>query len=172
MLKLIKGFRDFILRGNVIDLAVGIVIGAAFTGLVTGFTNSFLQPLIKAVGGGHSRVTAGTWRIGGQDFLWAAFLNQLITFVLTAAVLYFLVVVPMNTLSRRRNGQAEQATARSDEVALLTEIRDALVAQGLPQQRAAQPSPSAPSSTSTPAPRQAPAKAQPAKAQPAKARRR
>ncbi|RKN48316.1 large conductance mechanosensitive channel protein MscL [Micromonospora endolithica] len=125
-----KGFKDFIMRGNVVDLAVGIVIGAAFTGVVTQLTKSFLEPLIKMIGGG-SALKAGKWTLGGQVFDWAAFLNALITFVLTAAVLYFLVVFPMNKLAeRRRRGEEPPPAAPSEEVKLLTEIRDALVAAG------------------------------------------
>jgi large conductance mechanosensitive channel len=121
----LKGFRDFILRGNVVDLAVGIVIGVAFTALVTSFTNSFLKPLIGLIGGGGTE--GGTATVNGQEFTWGAFINAIITFVLTAAVLYFLVVLPMNKLAeRRKRGQVEEPEAQSDEVILLTEIRDAL----------------------------------------------
>jgi len=122
---MLKGFKEFIMRGNVIDLAVGVVIGVAFTGLVTQFTKSFLEPLIKLVSGGNE--LAGTWRVGGQEFAWAAFINAVITFLLTAAVLYFMVVAPMNRLAeRRKRGQEPEPEAPSDEVRLLTEIRDAL----------------------------------------------
>jgi large conductance mechanosensitive channel len=121
----LKGFRDFIMRGNVVDLAVGIVIGVAFTALVTSFTNSFLKPLIGLIGGGGTE--GGTVTVNGQEFTWGAFINAIITFVLTAAVLYFLVVLPMNKLAeRRKRGQVEEPEAQSDEVILLTEIRDAL----------------------------------------------
>jgi large conductance mechanosensitive channel len=121
----LKGFRDFIMRGNVVDLAVGIVIGVAFTALVTSFTDSFLKPLIGLIGGGGTE--GGTVTVNGQEFTWGAFINAIITFVLTAAVLYFLVVLPMNKLAeRRKRGQVEEPEAQSDEVILLTEIRDAL----------------------------------------------
>ncbi|NYH44399.1 large conductance mechanosensitive channel [Micromonospora jinlongensis] len=127
---MLKGFKDFIMRGNVVDLAVGIVIGAAFTGVVTQLTKSFLEPLIKAIGGG-SGLTAGKWTINDQIFDWAAFINALITFVLTAAVLYFFVVFPMNKLAeRRQRGEEPPPAAPSEEVKLLTEIRDALVSAG------------------------------------------
>jgi large conductance mechanosensitive channel len=135
MLRTLQGFKDFIMRGNVVDLAVGIVIGAAFTGLVTSFTGSFIEPLIKLFGGGEE--LAGTWRVNGQVFDWAGFLNAVITFLITAAVLYFLVVVPLNRLAeRRKTGEEPEPKAPSEEVRLLTEIRDALVATGgVPQQR-------------------------------------
>ncbi|HTF11477.1 MAG TPA: large conductance mechanosensitive channel protein MscL [Asanoa sp.] len=124
---MLKGFKDFIMRGNVVDLAVGIVIGAAFTGVVTQFTKSFLEPLIKLLGGGG--VEGGKPKINGVEFDWAGFLNIAITFFLTAAVLYFLVVYPMNRLAeRRRRGEEPPPSAPSEEIKLLTEIRDALVA--------------------------------------------
>ncbi|MEU8259443.1 large conductance mechanosensitive channel protein MscL [Micromonospora sp. NPDC048999] len=137
---MLKGFKDFIMRGNVVDLAVGVVIGAAFTGLVTTFTSSFLKPLIKFMGGGADQF-AGSWEIGEGNFVtWADFLNALVTFLLTAAVLYFLVVYPMNKLAeRRKRGQEPPPQAPSEEVKLLTEIRDALLAgnHGTPTQRGA-----------------------------------
>ncbi|MET7747376.1 large conductance mechanosensitive channel protein MscL [Micromonospora sp. NPDC005367] len=128
---MLKGFKDFIMRGNVVDLAVGVVIGTAFTGLVTQLTDSFLKPIIKFVGGGEDQF-AGSWEISkGNLVTWADFLNALITFLLTAAVLYFLVVFPMNKLAeRRRRGEEPPPAAPSEEVKLLTEIRDALVAAG------------------------------------------
>jgi large conductance mechanosensitive channel len=135
MLKLFQGFKDFILRGNVIDLAVGIVIGAAFTALVASFTSSFIEPLIKVFGGGSGELS-GTFAVRDQVFHWASFVNALITFLITAAVLYFLVVTPMNRLAaRRKRGAEPEPQAPSEEVRLLTEIRDALVRGGVPQQR-------------------------------------
>ncbi|HYN95462.1 MAG TPA: large conductance mechanosensitive channel protein MscL [Pilimelia sp.] len=127
---MLKGFKDFIMRGNVVDLAVGIVIGAAFTTVVNQLTKSFLEPLIKLIGGGGE--LAGEWNpTKGVVFAWAAFLNAVITFLLTAAALYFLVVLPMNKLAeRRRRGEEPEPSAPSEEVRLLTEIRDALVGAG------------------------------------------
>jgi large conductance mechanosensitive channel len=133
----LKGFREFIMRGNVVDLAVGIVIGAAFTGLVTQFTNSFLKPLIAVFGGGNERKTGASFAVHHQVFDWGAFVNAVFTFLLTAAVLYFLVVYPMNKLAeRRKRGEAPPPEAPSEEVKLLTEIRDALVHQGVPEEQA------------------------------------
>jgi large conductance mechanosensitive channel len=135
---MLKGFKDFILRGNVVDLAVGIVIGAAFTAVVTQLTKSFLEPLIKLVSGGEG-IKAGSFDINGVEFAWAAFINAVITFLLTAAAVYFVVVLPMNKLAeRRRRGEEPEPAAPSEEVRLLTEIRDALVsAQVSPGQRGA-----------------------------------
>jgi len=129
MLKLLQGFKDFIMRGNVVDLAVGIVIGAAFTTVVSAFTNSFLKPMIQAFGGGGGEV-GGTFKINGAIFDWAAFVNAAITFILTAAVVYFLVVTPMNRLAERRHkGLEPEPKAPPEDIILLREIRDALIAQ-------------------------------------------
>ncbi|WP_262283424.1 large conductance mechanosensitive channel protein MscL [Micromonospora sp. MA102] len=141
---MLKGFKDFIMRGNVVDLAVGVVIGAAFTGVVTQLTKSFLDPLIRVfvllITGSDKGLagTAPTFR--GIAFDWVAFLNAVITFLLTAAALYFLVVYPMNRLAeRRKRGEEPPPAAPSEEVKLLTEIRDALLAgnHGTPAQRGA-----------------------------------
>jgi large conductance mechanosensitive channel len=122
----LKGFKDFIMRGNVIELAVGVVMGVAFNNLVTEFTKSFLEPLIRLFGGGGQ--LAGSFKIRGVTFDWAAFINAVLSFLMVAAVVYFLVVLPMNTLAeRRRRGEEPPPKAPSEEVKLLTEIRDALV---------------------------------------------
>ncbi len=131
---MLKGFKDFIMRGNVVDLAVGIVIGAAFTSVVTALTNGFLQPVLKRLGGGQG-VHAGGISIGGGQYLdWTLFVNALINFLIVAAALYFLVVFPMNVLAeRRRRGEEPPPKTPSEEVQLLTEIRDALLRQnGVP----------------------------------------
>jgi large conductance mechanosensitive channel len=124
---MIKGFKDFLLRGNVVDLAVAVVIGTAFTAVVTSFTESFLRPLIGLVGGGGS--TGGSFEVDGQTFAWGDFLNALLTFVLTAGVVYFAVVLPMRLLLEpRRHGEAAGPVAPT-QVELLVEIRDLLRAQ-------------------------------------------
>lgn len=125
---MLKGFKDFIMRGNVVDLAVGIVIGAAFTAVVTGFTGAFLKPLIQLASGGTG-VDAGIFVVRGVKFDVPLFINAVITFLLTAAVVYFLVVYPLNKLAeRRKRGEEPQTESPSEEVLLLTQIRDALVA--------------------------------------------
>ncbi|MEW2588994.1 large conductance mechanosensitive channel protein MscL [Micromonospora aurantiaca] len=141
---MLKGFKDFIMRGNVVDLAVGVVIGAAFTGVVTQLTKSFLEPLVRVfialITGSKNGLTGSTPTFRGIPFDWVAFVNALITFVLTAAALYFLVVYPMNKLAeRRKRGEEPPPSAPSEEVKLLTEIRDALLAgnHGTPGQRSA-----------------------------------
>jgi large conductance mechanosensitive channel len=125
--KILQGFKDFIMRGNVVDLAVGIVIGAAFTAVVTAFTTDFVKPLIQLIGG-DTGMNAGTWHVGTVKFNYADFLNAIITFLITAAVLYFFIVYPMNLLAeRRRRGEEPPSNAPSEEVVLLTQIRDALM---------------------------------------------
>jgi large conductance mechanosensitive channel len=124
---MLKGFKDFIMRGNVVDLAVGIVIGAAFTAVVASFTNAFLKPTIQLASGGQG-VQAGAFKVRGIPFDWASFINACITFLITAAALYFLVVLPLNKLAERRaRGEEPPPSAPSEEIKLLTEIRDALI---------------------------------------------
>jgi large conductance mechanosensitive channel len=126
---MLKGFKDFLMRGNVVDLAVAVVTGTAFAALVAQFTTSFIEPLLKLIGGGG--VSGGAFKVNGVPFDWAAFVNAVIAFLIVAAVVYFFVVVPMNHLLNRlkRNEEPEQE-APSPDVELLTEIRDLLRAQG------------------------------------------
>ena len=121
---MIKGFRDFIMRGNVIDLAVAFVAGAAFTALVGSFSSALIEPLIGiALGGG---IDAGSLEINGQIIDFTALINALITFVITMMILYFVFVAPMNAW-RKRTEAAEDAGPTETE--LLVEIRDLLRAQ-------------------------------------------
>ena len=119
-----KGFKDFLLRGNVVELAVAVVIGAAFTALVSSFSSSFLTPLIGLLGGGGD--AGGTATVNGQVFTWGAFIGAIITFVLTAAVIYFAVVLPMKKIAELRARGEEAGPTASTDVELLTEIRDLL----------------------------------------------
>jgi large conductance mechanosensitive channel len=95
-----KGFRDFILRGNVVDLAVGVVIGAAFGAVVTSFTKDLLTPAIAAVIG-KPDFSAVAFTLNGSKLLVGNFLNALISFLLVATAVYFAVVVPVNHLMSR-----------------------------------------------------------------------
>jgi large conductance mechanosensitive channel len=97
----VRGFRSFILRGNVVDLAVGIVIGAAFTAVVNGFVRAFLTPLVGLASGVTGDLSRKTFTAGGVDFPYGAFINAAISFFLVAAALYFLVVLPVNKLHER-----------------------------------------------------------------------
>jgi large conductance mechanosensitive channel len=125
--RVLKGFKDFVLRGNVVDLAVAVVIGAAFTAVVNAFAADFLTPLIGLVGGGGK--FGGQLTVAGQAFKWGPFISQVITFVLTAAVVYFLIVVPMHTIMERRRRGEEPGPVQPTELQLLTEIPDLLRAQ-------------------------------------------
>src|SRR3954463_1891060 len=101
---MIKGFKDFLLRGNVIDLAVAVVIGTAFTALVTSFTDSFLKPLIGLIGGGGQH--GGEWVVNQRHVPWGAFIRAWIPFALPAVVVYFVVVLPIKAImERRRRGE-------------------------------------------------------------------
>ncbi len=125
---MIKGFKDFIMRGSVVDLAIAVVIGAAFTGIVTQLTKSFIEPLIKLIGGGG--VSGGAFMVNGVAFDWAAFINACINFIIVAAVVYFLIVVPMNKMKDRAAKKAEPlAVADPEDLVLLREIRDLLKKQ-------------------------------------------
>jgi len=122
---MIKGFKDFVMRGNVIDLAVAVVVGAAFAALIGAFTEAFINPLVGlALGGG---VDAGQWEINGQVIDFTLMVNAIITFAITLAVIYFIFVVPMNKYRERleANAVAEEAEPSKEEL-LLTEIRDLL----------------------------------------------
>ena len=99
-----SGFRKFLLRGNVVDLAVAVVIGAAFTAVVKALTESFITPLIGAFGG-IPDFSAWSFTINGSLFTIGAFINALITFLITAAVVYFFVVLPVNKLMDRFKGE-------------------------------------------------------------------
>ena len=120
---MVKGFKEFIMRGNVIDLAVAVVIGAAFGALVTQLTKSFIEPVIKLIGGGGTG--GGTFTVNDVVFDYGAFINAVITFVLTAAAVYFIVVVPYNALRERRDrGQEADVEPTNEErmIALLEQI--------------------------------------------------
>jgi large conductance mechanosensitive channel len=122
----LKEFRDFVLRGNVVDLAVAVVLGVAFGAVVTGFVSSFITPLIAAVGG-KPDFSALSFTINGARFTYGAFFNVLISFLTIAAVIFFVVVRPLNAVMSRLQRDKEPATdVPTDDVMLLTEIRDLL----------------------------------------------
>ena len=121
---MLKGFREFLAKGNIVDLAVAVVIGTAFTGLVTKFTDAIIQPLINRIGAGKE-ASYGILQIdigGGQTIDLNVLLSAFINFVLVAAVVYFLVVLPYNKVRRREAAEG----AEDQQIRLLTEIRDAV----------------------------------------------
>ena len=128
---MLRGFKDFILRGNVVDLAVAVVIGAAFATIVTAFTDSIIKPLINAITPASSP-GLGVTLIAGKDSTYvdfAAVITAAINFVIVAAVIYFAIVLPVNVIQERRRRGEEAGPAEPTEVELLAEIRDLLRAQ-------------------------------------------
>ncbi|MDF4251203.1 large conductance mechanosensitive channel protein MscL [Streptomyces sp. WMMB303] len=141
----LTGFREFLMRGNVVELAVAVVIGAAFSKIVDAVVNGFLNPLVGAIGTkdldkyrsclkGPCEVSPTGEVTAGIPIHWGPVLSATLTFLITAAVVYFLMILPMNRFNERRAAKAapeETAPAEAvrTEVELLTEIRDALLAQ-------------------------------------------
>lgn len=113
---MLKGFRDFMLRGNVVDLAVAVVMGAAFGALVSAFVKDLLTPLIAAVAG-RPDFSALKFTVNNSQFLYGDFLNALVAFLLVGAAVYFFVVAPMNALQTRirREAPAPPATKQCPE---------------------------------------------------------
>lgn len=127
---MLKGFKDFLLRGNVIDLAVAVVIGTAFGAVVSAFATDFLGGLIGAIGGTPDFGAAGFDLNGGRIVLGST-INALINFAIVSAVVYFAVVVPVNALLQRRKAGVEpEVQAPTEDIVLLQEIRDLLRARG------------------------------------------
>jgi large conductance mechanosensitive channel len=107
-----KGFRTFLLRGNVVDLAVGIVVGAAFTALVTAFVKAFLTPIVGMASGATGDYSSKTFKAEGVTFPYGLFIDAVISFVIVAAVIYFLVVLPMNHMQEKFFPKAAGAPMR------------------------------------------------------------
>jgi large conductance mechanosensitive channel len=129
---MLKGFRDFIMRGNVVDLAVAVIIGVAFGAIVTALATDFIGGIIGAIGGTPDFGRAGV-TINDTKIIYGSTINAIINFLIVAAVIYFVIVVPLNELNRRRAPAEEVTTpAPSDEAVLLAEIRDLLRAQDRP----------------------------------------
>lgn len=130
---MLKGFKEFIARGNVVELAVGVIIGAAFKNIVDALVDGIINPLIAAVIGKPDFSDAFILTLNGTDVKFGLLITAIINFILMAFAIYFCIVVPMNALNARRKKAEELAEEEaSDEVKLLTEIRDAL-AQGTPR---------------------------------------
>jgi large conductance mechanosensitive channel len=130
----LKGFKEFVLRGNVIDLAVAVVIGAAFTGIVNAIVGSVLNPAIGALFNAESLaealpVTIPTTSGGTTTMYFGAVIGAIINFLLVAIVVYFALIVPINYLKRvsfRRRDEESPGDAPPTELQLLAEIRDLL----------------------------------------------
>ena len=125
---LLKEFREFVLRGNVIDLAVAVVLGAAFGAVVNSLVKDLLTPLIAMVFG-EPDFSALSFTINGSHFNYGAFINAVIAFLSVAAAIFFFVVKPVNILAaRRRAGEDLPPEAVPEDIILLSEIRDLLKA--------------------------------------------
>jgi large conductance mechanosensitive channel len=103
----IGGFRKFILRGNVIDLAVGIVIGAAFTAVVQSLVKDFITPLVSIPLPNAQELAKRHWSVGGAQFFWGDFLNNLVTLLIVGLAVYYFVVLPVNSLMDRFKPETE-----------------------------------------------------------------
>jgi large conductance mechanosensitive channel len=131
---MLKGFKEFIMRGNVVDLAVAVVIGTAFGAVVTALVKDLITPIVAAIVG-KPDFSNLTFTINKSRFFYGDFINAALQFVLIAAAIYFFVIVPIQKLTemqarRRAAGEPEEvASVASDEAILLREIRDLLSAQ-------------------------------------------
>lgn len=124
---MLTGFKDFITRGNVIDLAVGLIIGTAFTAVVNALVESVMMPAIAFITGGS--VSFDQWLAFG-DVKIGVFLTAVVNFLIVAAALYFCIVMPINKFNEKRAAKLELEEEEEDpQVALLKEIRDAIAAK-------------------------------------------
>jgi large conductance mechanosensitive channel len=125
---MLKEFRSFLMRGNIVDLAIAVVIGAAFGALVTSLVANIITPIIAAIIG-KPDFSNLTFTINGSVFRYGAFINALIAFVSIAAAVFFFVVKPIDAMQRAR-GIEPPEDGRTEEAGLLEEIRDLLKARG------------------------------------------
>lgn len=123
---MIKGFRDFLAQGNVMDLAAAVIIGAAFTQVVTALTDSVLMPLISALVGSPNFDDFAKITLNGNEIAFGVLLTALVNFLLVAGAVYFFIVTPMNKLIALRKREEEDEEETPEDIALLREIRDAL----------------------------------------------
>ncbi len=131
--KVFQGFKDFISRGNAIELAVGVVIGAAFGAVVSSIVDGLISPLISAIVGQKDISEVWSFDVNGATFSFGLILNALILFLFTAAAVYFLIVLPLNALAaRRKQGIEDEPAAPAEDILLLQEIRDLLATRPSP----------------------------------------
>ncbi len=137
MKKFIEEFKAFALKGNVMDMAIGVIIGAAFGSIVTALTDSFINPLIAVITGGAEKdengvmqVVGGTFTVRGVEFSYGAFISAVINFLIIALILFCLIKAVNKAMAIGRKKAEEEAAAEPPkEEVLLTEIRDLLKAQ-------------------------------------------
>ncbi|NUR96885.1 MAG: large conductance mechanosensitive channel protein MscL [Kribbellaceae bacterium] len=124
---MLKGFKEFIMRGNVVDLAVAVVIGAAFSKIVDGLVKGLINPLIAAIFGKTNLTGVGEFTVNKADFSVGLVLDAAVNFLFVAAAVYFFIVLPLNKLAeRRRRGVEPEPDPLTTDQELLTEIRDLL----------------------------------------------
>ena len=127
---MINGFKSFIMRGNVVDLAVAVVIGAEFGKVVTALVEGLINPLVAAVFGQPNLAGVMTFTINNAELSIGRVLDALLSFLFVAAAIYFFVVLPLNTLAeRRKRGVEPEPKAPAEDILLLQEIRDLLAAR-------------------------------------------
>lgn len=125
---MINGFKEFVTRGNAIEMAIGIVLGLAFKGVIDAIIAGLISPLIAAIFGQPDLTALWHFAIGDGKFNLGIILQSLFTFFTVALALYFVVVMPLNKLAElRKPGEVTEEEAGPTEIELLTEIRDALV---------------------------------------------
>ena len=121
-----KEFKEFVMRGNVMDMAIGVIIGGAFADIVTALTKDFINPLINGIGGAE---VGGTLKIyGGQEILYGDFITSVINFLIMAFVLFLLLKAANKVMSLGKKKE-EEAAKKADDIVLLEEIRDLLKKQ-------------------------------------------
>lgn len=131
-----KEFKEFALKGNVIDMAVGVIIGAAFGNIVTALTESFINPLIGLITGGAQKdengqiiVSAGSWSVGGVEFTYGAFISAIVNFLIIALILFCIIKAANKAMEigkKKEEEKPETPPEPTKEEVLLTEIRDLL----------------------------------------------
>lgn len=130
---MLKGFKEFIMRGNVVELAVAVVIGAAFGAVVTALVADLITPLIAAIGG-KPDFSNLKFTLNKSTFKYGAFINAVVSFLIVAAAIYFIVVLPLNKVAERRarrlaSGEPDPEP-KAEDILLLSEIRDLLAGRG------------------------------------------
>lgn len=129
---MLKGFKDFLAQGNAMDLAVAVIIGAAFTQVVTALTDAVLMPLISALVGSPNFDEFAKVTLNGNEIAFGVLLTAIVNFLLVAAAVYFAIIIPMNKLLTMRRHEVEDEEETPEDIALLREIRDALANQSRP----------------------------------------
>ncbi|HOR21274.1 MAG TPA: large conductance mechanosensitive channel protein MscL [Ruminococcus sp.] len=136
MKKFLEEFKAFALKGNVMDMAIGVIIGAAFGAIVTALTDSFINPLIAVITGGAKKdengvmqVVGGTFTIRGVEFSYGAFISAVINFLIIALILFCLIKAVNKAMAIGKKKEEEKPAGPPKEEVLLTEIRDLLKAQ-------------------------------------------